>query len=97
MGLVFLRRDEQHLGRREAAANPWTWAPGVVAAADPGGDGRSPRDGERVLEGGGDRDPGVGSLGATAPKTGQRDVHRVGGPGTGLLTNGLGYVLLFLW
>ncbi len=64
------RRHGKRLGQRETRTGTGTWAPGVVAAADPGGDGRSPGDGERVPEGGGDRDPGTGSLGPPAPKTG---------------------------
>ena len=52
---MFLRRDEQRLGRREEAASTGARATGLVAAAHRGGDRGPPRDGQRLPEGGRDR------------------------------------------
>lgn len=70
-------RDEQRLERREKAADFGAWAARLGAAAHRGSDGRSPRNGERVLEGGRDRSPRASRSAGT--KTGQfdRGAHRL--------------------
>jgi len=76
------RRDRKRLGQREARADPGTWPPRLGAAAHRGGDGRAPRDGERVPVGRGDPDPAAAEVGESTPKAAretsteaQRAVH----------------------
>ena len=74
---MVLRRNGQRLERRQTAASTRTWPTRLEPAAHPGHDGRSSRDGERVPQGGGDRDRPIGTLGPRAGKTGHRGDHRL--------------------
>jgi len=68
--------DGQRLERREEATGGGAGPSRMAAAAHRGCDGRAPRDGERVPQGGRCRGAAAARLGPPAGKTGQRDVHR---------------------